>query len=251
MDLHLSSKTAIVTGSSKGIGEEIARSLHAEGCNVVLNGRNESNLRSIAKSMKERVGYFVADVTKINNCKSLVKYTIRKFGRVDILVCNVGSGRSVPIGKETIEDLQKMLNINLLSTINTINAAKEEIIKSKGNIVCISSIAGVEIIGAPINYTVAKSALNTYAKNMSKYLGQFGVRINVVAPGNIFFKGSIWEKNLKQDPTKVKKFLQNQVPLKRFGTPKEIGDAVAFLSSPLSSFTTGSVIIIDGGQVNS
>lgn len=251
MDLRLRGKIALVTGSSKGIGEGIARSLHQEGCNVVLNSRHRVNLKSIATSMKERVGYFAADVTKINDCESLINYTIRKFGRLDILVCNVGSGMSVTLGKETVEDLQKMLNINLMSAINAINAAKKEIIKSKGNIICISSIAGVEVTDAPVGYTIAKSALNTYVKNISKYFGQFGVRMNIIAPGNIFFKGSVWEKKLKQNPIKIKKFITNQVPLKRFGTPKEIGDTVAFLASPLSSFTSGSVLIIDGGQVKS
>ena len=121
--------------------------------------------------------------------------------------------------------------------------------KSKGVIVCISSIAGIDRTGAPVPYSIAKAAINMYVKGMSKHLASQGIRINAVAPGNIMFGGSVWEKKMKKNPNRVKKILTEEVSLKRFGSPDEIGNLVTFLASPVSSFITGQIIIADGGQV--
>ena len=110
----------------------------------------------------------------------------------------------------------------------------------------ISSIAGVEAIGAPINYSTAKSALIAFSKNLSKKLAG-RVRVNTIAPGNINFPGSSWEEKIKADEKKVKEIINN-VPMKRFGTPKEIANSAVFLSSDKASFITGALLIIDGGQ---
>jgi len=144
-----------------------------------------------------------------------------------------------------------MLGINLISTTNMIEAFKKLLTKSNGTVTCISSIAGIETIGAPIAYATAKSALNTYIKQISVPLAEEKIRINAVVPGNIMFENSVWDKKLKKNPKKVKNFIKNQVPLKRFGKPDEIGDLVSFLSSVKASFITGSIFIIDGGQTRS
>jgi len=120
--------------------------------------------------------------------------------------------------------------------------------KTSGSVVCISSIAGIETTDAPIPYSIAKSALNSYVKNISKPFAKVGIRINAVAPGNILFKGSIWEKKLKKNKNKVLDMISTKVAMNRFGTPDEIAYAVSFLASPLSSFTTGNILVIDGGQ---
>jgi len=251
MDLQLTGKTALISGSSKGIGLSIAKYLHKEGCNVILNGRHSIILKEISNSLGSRSSYFVADVTKTIECTKLVKHTIKTFGNIDILVCNVGDGSSPKPGKEQISDWQKMLDINLNSSINLINSSLSSLKKTSGSIVCISSIAGIETTDAPIPYSVAKSALNSYVKNISKPLANFGIRINAVAPGNILFKDSIWEKKLAKNKTKVLDMISKKVPMNRFGTSDEIASVVTFLSSPLSSFTTGNILIADGGQVKS
>ena len=251
MELELKNKVALITGSSKGIGKAIANSLKEEDCKIILNGRTNSTLKKTAKSMGENVDYFVADVTNKKSCIKLHDHILKKYGKLDILVCNVGDGISVSSGNETEKDWEKMLGINLISTTNMIQTFKKLLTKSNGSITCISSIAGIETIDAPVAYATAKSALNTYVKQMSRPLAKEKIRINAVVPGNIMFENSVWDKKLKKNPKKVKNFIKNHVPLKRFGKPEEIGNIVSFLSSNKSSFITGSIFIVDGGQTRS
>ena len=249
MELELKNKIILVTGSSRGIGKEIASAFLDEGCKVILNGRDKKSLEKTSKFFNHLTKFIVADVTKPLECQKLVKKIIRLYGRFDILVCNVGDGKSVPLGKETSKEWQKMFELNLQSATNVIEASKKELSKTRGSIVCISSIAGLNVVGAPIPYSVIKSALNTYVKYSARPLGEKNIRINAIAPGNIMFKGSVWEKKKKQNPTLVNKILKNEVSLHRFGNPKEIANLTVFLSSPKSSFITGSVCVIDGGQI--
>lgn len=250
MDLELKGKVAIVTGSSRGIGKSIALSLIEEGCNVMFNGRKESSLKSVTRK-KQNSSYFVADMTKSNECKKLVEHTLKKFGKIDILICNVGNGNSVQPGKETNLEWKKMMDVNFFSAINIIDESKKALKKSKGVILCISSIAGLETTGAPVTYSVAKTALISYVKRISKSFSKEKIRINSVSPGNIYFKGSVWERKMKNNKNKIKKMLENNVSVNRFGLPEEVGYLVTFLVSPKSAFITGSDFVIDGGQLKS
>ena len=250
MDLELKGKNALITGSSRGIGYAIATLLHKEGCNVTINGRNDETLKKTITSFNERIHSCAADVTSVDDCNTLIKETINKWGSIDILVCNVGSGTSVKPGDENFEEWQRVFLNNFYSAVNVIEAAKNELSKSGGSIVCISSIAGMESTGAPVTYSVAKSALNAYVKNISKPLAKLGIRINAMVPGNIIFEGSVWAKKLSENPQDVEKMLKNEVAIQRFGKPQEIANFVAFLCSEKSSFATGSLFVVDGGQIS-
>src|SRR3954452_12123115 len=118
----------------------------------------------------------------------------------------------------------------------------------RGSIVLVSSIAGLESLGAPIPYGTAKAALEHYAKDLSRRVGRHGVRVNTVAPGNILFPGGTWQRKLDADPAGVQSMIAAEVPLGRFGTPMEIGSAVAFLASDRAAFITGACMVVDGGQ---
>jgi NAD(P)-dependent dehydrogenase (short-subunit alcohol dehydrogenase family) len=249
MDLNLTGKTALVTGASRGIGFAIATALHREGCCVALNARQLNPLERASSQLPGALP-IPGDVSSFPEAQRVVADVIAAWGRLDILVCNVGSGRSVPPGAETPEEWQRVFALNLWSTTNMVEAAREALALTQGAIVCISSICGLEVIpGAPVTYSAAKAALNAYVRGMARPLGQRGVRINAIAPGNILFDGSVWFRKLQDNPEAVQAMLRSDVALGRLGTPEDIADLVCYLASPLSSFATGAVYPLDGGQV--
>lgn len=251
MTFDLAEKSALVTGSSKGIGRAIAQALHAEGCRVALNGRNAGDLAAATSELPGSVG-IAGDVTQVEQASKVVAETVAAFGGLDLLICNVGSGRSVPPGSESPAEWQRVFALNLWSATNTVEAAKEALIASQGAIVCISSICGLEVIpGAPVTYSAAKAALHAYVRGIARPLGKAGVRINAVAPGNILFDGSVWSRKLAEDPQSVEAMLQRDVPLASLGSPQDVADLVTYLASPRSAFATGQVWTLDGGQTRS
>lgn len=250
MELELAGKTALVTGSSRGIGRAIAAALAAEGCRVALNGRNAEALASAAGSMPGSVAV-AGDVSRPDEAARVVAKTVAALGNLDIVVCNVGSGKSVPPGNESFDEWQRVFAQNVWSTTNTVEAAREALIASRGSVVCVSSICGLEVIqGAPVTYSAAKAALHAYIRGTARPLGKAGVRINGVAPGNILFDGSVWNTKMTADPAGVKSMLERDVALARLGTPEEIAATVVFLASKRSSFATGAIWTLDGGQVH-
>lgn len=251
MKLGLKGKNALITGSSRGIGFEIAKRLHEEGCRVVLNGQNSAALKNATNRLEGAIG-LIADVRVPEAASSLIENTLKHTEKLDILVCNVGSGKSVKPGLETPEEWQRVFALNLWSATNCVEAASEALVASKGTIVCISSICGLETIcDAPVTYSAAKAALHAFVRGVSRPLGAKGVRVNALAPGNILFDGSVWAEKVKESPALVEQMLQREVAMKRLGTPGEVADMVAFLSSRRSSFATGSVFRLDGGQLKS
>ena len=251
MNLDLYGKVALVTGSSRGIGRAIAQTLYDEGCRVALNGRNAKELAKVTASLPGALGV-VGDVTSAEVAKRVVAEVVHKFGMLDILVCNVGSGSSVQPGNETPEEWQRVFKLNLWSTTNSVEAARESLAASKGSIVCISSICGLEVVpNAPVTYSAAKAALHAYVRGIARPLGKIGVRINAVAPGNILFESSVWLSKLNEDKESVEAMLLRDVAMGSLGVPQDIANLVAYISSSRANFATGSIWALDGGQIRS
>lgn len=252
MQLQLRGKSVLVTGSSRGIGRAIAEAFLAEGAEVAFNALNVQDLGRVVAAQK--VGKAIAiggDVSKPNQARDVVERVLAAFGKLDVLVCNVGSGRSVPPGMETPDEWLRVFELNLWSTTNMVEASKQALVKARGTIVCISSICGQEMVpGAPLTYSAAKAALNSYVRGIARPLGRDGVRINAIAPGNILFEGSVWQKKLNEDAAAVGHMLARDVALAKLGTPQDVANMALWLASPEASFCSGSIFVADGGQVH-
>lgn len=253
MQLQLQGKSVLVTGSSRGIGKAIAEGFLAEGAKVAFNGRDAHELERVVAAQPEGKAVAIAgDVSRPAQAQRVVDRVLETFGKLDVLVCNVGSGGSVPPGTESHEEWQRVFNLNLWSTTNMVEAGRTALAASRGAVVCISSICGLELMpGAPVTYSVAKAALNAYVRGIARPLGKDGVRINAIAPGNILFDGSVWQRKLEEDAVAVARMLKRDVALAQLGTPQDVANLALWLASPSASFCTGSIYVTDGGQVRS
>ena len=247
MNIKFKNKLILVTGSTQGIGFCIGKNLLDLGANVIFNSRS-TNLKQLKKLKKNSFQHLKADVSNYSDSKILLKEIKKNFGLLDHIVCNVGDGSSLNHTKGSFEEIDSMIKKNLFPATNIIANSPNFMVKKNGSIVCISSICGFENLGAPPGYQVAKAALNMYVSSIAKYLYDYKIRINAVAPGNIIFEGSVWEDKIKSNEDEVMNMLKKEVILNRFGKPEEISNFVAFLLSSFSSFSTGKTFIVDGGQ---
>ena len=252
MNLDLDNKRVLITGSSKGIGYAIANHFLDEGANVLLVARNMENLKSAENKLtkkygENRVWSRPCDCTKTESLQELHESIKANFGGVDIVISNIGDGRSVPDAIPEDDQWQRLWNINFESALLTSRTFLPMLEDSQGVLLFISSITALEAFGAPVDYSTAKSAMVAFSKNLARKVAE-KVRVNVIAPGNVNFPGGSWDEKIKQDANRVKNIIDTTVPMKRFGTPDEIADAALFLCSCRASFITGSVLVVDGGQ---
>ena len=251
MELSLEKKKVIITGSSRGIGLAIADSFLREKALVCLTAKNKDNLMHAKHKLekkygKEKILAFVCDFTNLDEVEKIKVKIKKKWKKFDFLILNIGSGKGTPSVIPKINDLKKSFDQNFFSSMYPLSSF-QSLINPSGSIIFISSIAGEEFLGAPIEYSVAKSSIISLAKNLS-WVCKNNIRVNVISPGNIFFKGGTWDKKKKKNPSLVRKILKEKVPLQRFGKPEEVANLVTYVCSDKASFINGAVIRIDGGQ---
>jgi 3-oxoacyl-[acyl-carrier protein] reductase len=253
MDLQLKNKIALVAGSSRGIGRSIAEALLREGCRVCVTGRDNASLKSASDALiqawtADNVNAIAGDLTDSVVIHEALMAVANRWGAIDILVANLGSGSGKPGWQQDEAEWERIFRLNFFGGVRLAQAVIPQMKQSGGSIVFISSIVGVEATAAPLPYSAAKAALLNYSKNLARILAPDSIRVNSIAPGNILFPGGTWETHLANRREAVEQYIANEVPVKRFGTPDEIGSLAAYLCSPVSSFATGGCYIMDGGQ---
>ncbi|MBZ5723466.1 MAG: SDR family oxidoreductase [Acidobacteriia bacterium] len=253
MDLGLRDQVVFVAGSSRGIGKGIASVFLEEGARVVLTGRDTTALSSacaeLSNGRADRVMTFHGDLVEVATIQEAYRQVRMQWGDVHTLVCNIGSGTAANGWQITASDWDAAFAMNLWASIRLVEVFLPEMIEARhGNIIFISSITGLESLGAPLQYGAAKAALEHYSKDLSRRVARDGIRVNTVAPGNILFPGGSWQRKLDVDSAATLSMIAAEVPMGRFGRPEDIGAAVAFLASDRASFITGACIVADGGQ---
>ena len=243
MQIDLSGRTALVTGSTRGIGRAIARRLSESGANVAVVGRDQAKAEEAAAGLRNARG-FAADVSQPASIVSLVEHVEKAFGGVDILVNNAGITRDNLLMRLKDEDWDAVLDANLRGAFVAIRAVSRGMMKKRwGRVINIASVVGLIGNKGQANYAASKAGLIGLTKSVAKELASRNILANVVAPG---FIDTDMTAAMTPD---AREMLSKQIPLERLGKPDDIAGVVAFLSSEYATYITGQVIVVDGGMV--
>lgn len=239
-------KVAIVTGASKGIGREIAKELAQEGIKVVANyNKSYESAKELQEELKNEninIDIFKADVSKREEVKKLVEYTLNKYKKIDILINNAGISEYKLFTDETDEDWQRVINTNLYSAFAMSQEVSKNMISNKnGCIINISSAWGMVGASLEVIYSVSKAGMDGLTKALSKELGPSNIRVNSIAPGII---DTAMNKNLKEEEIEE---IKNEIPLEKIGRVEDVARCVKWLIE--DTYTTGQIIPVNGGWI--
>jgi 3-oxoacyl-[acyl-carrier protein] reductase len=254
MNLGLTDKVALVTGSSRGLGFASARALVEEGCRVCLCARTEerllragAELAALARA-SDRVTAVTADLSTPHGAERVVSHAVSVFGGLDIVVNNVGRAAGADIVSTTDEEWRAAFDETLYPAIRVSRLAVPHLRRRGGGaIIMIASIWGRES-GGRMTYNAVKAAEISLTKAMAQQLAKDNIRVNSVAPGSILFEGGSWWKRQQENPEAIAEMIRRELPFGRFGTPEEVAAVVAFLASERASWISGACITVDGCQ---
>jgi 3-oxoacyl-[acyl-carrier protein] reductase len=257
MDLQLTDKIAIVTGSSRGLGLASGRSLIAEGCRVCICARGPEQLAAAAvevEAVARRPNMIMtvqADVSTADGISMVIDRTVERFGGLDILVNNVGRAAGKELLDTSDAEWQAAFDETLFPAIRASRLAVPYMKQRGGGaIIMIASIWGRES-GGRMTYNAVKAAEISLAKSLAQQLAPLNIRVNSIAPGSILFPGGSWHKRQQADPRGIADFIKRDLPFGRMGRADEVGSVVAFLASPRASWISGASITVDGCQSKS
>lgn len=248
--MDLKGKVAIITGARRGMGRTHAITLAKAGAKVVVSDISLEDCQEVVEEIKEAKGEAMAvkcDVSKKEEVDEMIKKVVEKWGKVDILVNNAGIVQFVPFLEMREEDWDKTLDINLKGYFLCAQAAAKEMVKQKsGVIINIASVAmGQQGVGFPniVHYCASKGGIVGMTEALAVELASYNIRVNAISPGMI---ETPMIDSVKQDPKMMEAMLA-RVPMHRVGRPEEVSNLVLFLASDVSSYMTGSTVVIDGG----
>ncbi len=245
MDLGLKGLKAIVTGGSRGIGRAIASLFADEGADVAICARTKAGVDEAKKDLEARGSKVVGEAVDVGDgdaLKSFVTSAIETLGGLDILVSNPSGGNGTDE-----KSWRANFEVDLMGAIRSLEAATPALSESEnGSVLFVSSTAALETFMGPTSYNAIKAALIVHSNGLSQALAPQGIRVNTISPGPIMIEGGSWDQ-IKGAMPKMYEATLKQIPIGRMGAADEIGNAVAFLASPLSAFTTGVNLVIDGG----
>lgn len=244
MNIDLTGKNAIVTGSTRGIGKEVAKALAESGARVAVVGRDLANAQLVAAELGHGAMGFACDVIDTAAVAKLIADVEKEFGGIDILVNNAGLTRDNLVMRLKDQDWDDVMNVNLRGAFAAIRAASRGMMKKRsGRIINMASVVGLNGNKGQANYAASKAGLIALTKSVAKELGSRNILVNAIAPGFI-----ATEMTDAMTP-EAKSALTGLIPLERLGRTEDIASAVVFLASDHASYITGQVIVIDGGMV--
>jgi 3-oxoacyl-[acyl-carrier protein] reductase len=244
MNIDLTGKNAIVTGSTRGIGKEVARALAESGARVAIVGRDLAKAQSVATDLGHNAMGFACDVSNTGEVTKLIADVEKEFGGIDILVNNAGLTRDNLVMRLKDEDWDDVMNANLRGAFAAIRAVSRGMMKKRsGRIINMASVVGLNGNKGQANYAASKAGLIALTKSVAKELGSRNILVNAIAPGFI-----ATEMTDAMTP-EAKSALTGLIPLERLGRTEDIASAVVFLASDHASYITGQVLVVDGGMV--
>ena len=261
MELGLENRTALVCGSTKGIGRAVAATLAREGARVAVNGRNAAEVAAAARALQSETGGqaipLAGDVSDPSHAGDLVSRAARELGRLDILFCNAGGPPSGPFRDQPLEAWRAAIELNLLSNVHLARAAVPVMQREHwGRIIFLTSVAAKQPLPGLILSTTARAGVLGFSKSLADEVAKDGITVNVVCPGFVATERieelvQARTRREKRPAEDIRQSMVSQIPMGRMAQPEELAAVVAFLSSTQASYITGAVIQVDGGFTRS